>query len=177
MYGLTSDNHHLSRATIEAVGDVQEVEMTPSAQPIPIASCAATCTNQLDHTVECYVQAGIAPATRRAYRGDLDHFQAWGGTVPATDAQLAAYLAEHASVLKVATLTRRLAAISVAHDAHGLTNPVRSPLIRATMRGIRREHGSAQRQAKPLLRDDLFAVLAATGERVKDVRDRALLYL
>ncbi len=43
------------------------------------------------------------------------------------------------------------------------------------MRGIRRERGSAQRQAKPLLRDDLFVVLAATGDGLKDIRDRVLL--
>ena len=45
------------------------------------------------------------------------------------------------------------------------------------MRGIRRERGSAQRQAKPLLRDDLFAVLGAVGGSLKDIRDRALLLI
>ena len=54
------------------------------------------------------VQAGFAPATKRAYRTDLDHFQAWGGTVPATDGQVAGYLAEHAETLSVATLGRRV---------------------------------------------------------------------
>ena len=33
-------------------------------------------------------------------------------------------------MLKVSTLTRRLAAISVAHEAKGLQNPVASPLVR-----------------------------------------------
>jgi integrase len=78
-------------------------------------------------------------------------------------------------VLKVSTLTRRLAAISVAHKTKGLPNPAASPLVRATMRGIRRAHGAAQRQAKPLLREDLFVVLGAMGDRLKDLRDRALL--
>ena len=45
------------------------------------------------------------------------------------------------------------------------------------MRGIRRELGSAQRQAKPLLREDLFRVLDAMGEGTKDARDRALLLI
>jgi integrase len=43
------------------------------------------------------------------------------------------------------------------------------------MRGVRREHGTAQRQAAPLLREDLFVVLGAMGDRLKDLRDRALL--
>ncbi len=139
--------------------------------------CTIDCTDALPSEVEAYVQAGIAPATKRAYRADLDHFHAWGGSIPASVGLLAAYLAAHAETLSVATLVRRLAAISVAHEAQGLPNPVRSPLIRATMRGIRRERGSAQRQAKPLLRDDLFAVLAATGDGLKDIRDRALLLI
>jgi integrase len=139
--------------------------------------CAGACTKTLQADVEAYVQAGIAPATKRAYRADLNHFQAWGGTIPATDAQVGAYFADHAAVLKVSTLTRRLAAISIAHDARDLPNPVRSPLVRATMRGIRREHGAAQHQAKPLLREDLFVVLGAMGDRLKDLRDRALLLL
>ena len=45
------------------------------------------------------------------------------------------------------------------------------------MRGIRREHGAAQHQAKPLLREDLFIVLGAMGDRLKDLRDRALLLI
>jgi integrase len=45
------------------------------------------------------------------------------------------------------------------------------------MRGVRREHWVAQRQAAPLLREDLFVVLGAMGNRLKDLRDRALLLI
>jgi integrase len=145
--------------------------------PTRLLVSAGTCTEIVRPEVEAYVQAGIASATKRAYRADLDHFRAWGGSLPATDAQITNYLADHAEVLKVSTLTRRLAAISVAHEAKGLQNPVDSPLVRATMRGIRRAHGAAQHQAKPLLREDLFVVLGAMGDRLKDLRDRALLLI
>ena len=175
---LTRDNPLLSRSTAEVGDAADEVATVPVGQPEPPSTLAINCNFELGHAVQGYVQAGIAPATRRAYRADLAHFRAWGGAIPASDEQLAAYLADHATTLKVATLARRLATISAAHEAQGLLNPVRSsPLVRATMRGIRREHGSAQRQAKPLLRDDLFAVLAATGDGLKDIRDRALLVI
>ena len=105
------------------------------------------------------------------------HFRLWGGTIPSTEEEVATYLAEHAQALKVATLIRRLAALSAAHDSRQLPNPCRSPLIRATRRGIRREVGTAQKQARPLLRDDLFEVLKATGNSLKDFRDRALLLI
>lgn len=77
----------------------------------------------------------------------------------------------------VATLQRHLAAISKAHRAVGNDDPVGSELVKSTMRGIRRTFGIAQRQAKALLRDELFAMLNQLGQRRKDVRDRALLLL
>jgi integrase len=174
---LTPDNPLLSGPK---TGDTEADQVAPSPVhegPDGGQKFAIDCTHDLSHEIKSYIEAGIAPATRRAYRADLDHFRAWGGDVPATDGQIAAYIAAHATTLKVATLTRRLAAISVAHDAQGMPNPVRSPLVRATMRGVRRERGSAQRQAKPLLREDLFALLVAMGDGVKDARDRALLLL
>ena len=87
----------------------------------------------------------------------------------------AAAKAAHAAALSVATLVRRLALISVAHEARGYPNPAKSPLVRATLRGIRRDQGRAQRQATPLLKEDLLAVLAAMGGAPKDPRGRALL--
>ena len=69
---------------------------------------AINCVFDLSLSVQTYVEAGIAPATRRAYRSDLDHFQAWGGSIPSADGQLAAYLVAHATTLAVAALVRRL---------------------------------------------------------------------
>jgi integrase len=44
------------------------------------------------------------------------------------------------------------------------------------MRGVRRAHGTAQRQEAPLLREQLFVVLGVMrDDRLKDLRDRALL--
>jgi integrase len=45
------------------------------------------------------------------------------------------------------------------------------------MRGIMRRHRQPPRQAKPLLRDELFVVLGAMGNDLKDVRDRTLLLI
>jgi hypothetical protein len=47
-------------------------------------------------------------------------------------------------------------------------------LVRATLRGIKRQRRRTQMQAKPLLRDDLLLVLDAMGNGLKDLRDRAL---
>jgi integrase len=171
--GPTRDNTLFSGLTMDDGGATNGGVV--SARQIASTEFAVSCKLEPNDAVRAYVEAGIAPATRRAYKADLEHFRAWGGDIPTTDVQLAAYLADQAATLKVATLTRRLAAISIAHKAQRLPSPVSSPLVRATMRGVRREHGTAQRQAAPLLREDLFLVLGAMGDRLKDFRDRALL--
>jgi integrase len=127
--------------------------------------------------VATYVERGLSENTRRAYATDLGHFEGWGGSIPASDQAVAEYLADHADTLSVATLVRRLASISKAHTARGLTSPTSSELVHATMRGIKRTLGTEQKEAKPLLRDDLFAVLENIGDEVKGLRDRALLLI
>jgi integrase len=141
----------------------------PAPQPIanPILTSA----------VNEYVRDSLASNTRRAYLSDLAEFERRGGSVPASVETVAAYLAARADVLAVATLVRHVASISKAHDARGLPNPTRSELVRATLRGIRRTKGCAQREAKPLLRDDLLLALDAMGESIKDIRDRALMLI
>jgi integrase len=156
---LTRDNYYLSR---------------PKTGPLP---CSAVDFTDLPEAVASYVRASLAENTRRAYQSDLRHFEAWGGSLPASPETIAAYLAAHAGSLTVTTLVRRLAALSKAHQARGLSNPVHSELVRATLRGIRRKQRRMQLQAKPLLRDDLLLVLDAMGDDLKDLRDRAILLI
>ncbi|MCC4299580.1 site-specific integrase [Aurantimonas coralicida] len=123
------------------------------------------------------VDGSLSSNSRRAYQSDLGHFLAWGGMIPSSAEMVATYVATHADLLAPATLTRRLASLAKAHALKRMASPTTDPLVKATLRGIRRRHGIAQRQARSLLRDDLFAVLAVMGERPKDVRDRALLLI
>lgn len=128
---------------------------------------------QFDH----YVASAVADSTRRAYAADLRHFRGWGGRVPATSAMVARYLAAFAGKVKASTLNRRLAAIASAHTVLGKPSPTRSELVQTTMRGIRRIHGSAQRQAKPIS-IEMLRVLAKPQrhlDSMRDLRDRALL--
>ena len=182
---LPSDNPHLSRLINGPSGDPHslsneggEGSVEDQLPPDSISIRAVNCTTVPDvvpDEVAALVEASIADNTRRAYRSDLDHFSAWGGTLPAEPALVASYLAAHAETLSVATLVRRIATISKAHEAWGLPNPCRSEIVRATLRGIKRTRGIAQREATPLLREDLFRVLDMMSEGVNDARDRALL--
>lgn len=158
---LTPDNPPLSRLTMAADESLQVR--------------AINCTAQLPDRVAAFVRDSLSDNTRRAYLSDLTHFETWGGSIPATDEMIANYLAQHSEELSAATLARRLASIAKAHRARGQSSPTASELVKATLRGIKRQHGAAQVEAKPLLRDDLFQVLAAMGDDMKSVRDRTLL--
>lgn len=160
---LTSDNLHLSKPT--------------NADLEGSSGSALNCTRDLPERVSSCVRDSLSDNTRRAYVSDLAHFDAWGGTIPSTDQQLACYLADYAEELSVATLSRRIASISKAHTANGVPSPTTSELVKATLRGIKRRRGTAQTQAKPLLKEDLFQVLASMGEGMREARDRALLLL
>jgi len=119
----------------------------------------------------------LAANSARAYRSDVGHFQRWGGTIPAAAATICRYVADHSGKLTVATIQRRIATLSKAHEAAGVENPCRSEIVKTILRGLKRKHGTAQRQAKPLLRNDLLLVLESLGTTLRDQRDSALLLL
>ena len=104
-------------------------------------------------------------------------FAASGRHIPSTPEAVAEYLSELMETHAVATIQRRLASISKAHAALCVDNPCKAEIVKATMRGIKRLRGTAQREAKPLLREDLFAILECIGDDPKGLRDKALLLI
>lgn len=177
---LTSDNPHLS-IPIDVAGEPQNEQfalncthgMSLQVLPAQIMSPGPPDSGAIDDLV----RHSIASSTRIAYASDLKHFREWGGAFPATPEMIAAYVATYAGKLSVATITRRVATLSKAHQTMSRQNPCQSALVKATLQGLRRKHGTAQKQAKALTREDLFAILDAMGNGMKDVRDRALLLL
>jgi integrase len=131
----------------------------------------------LSESIEGYLRLSVADNTSRAYKADLDHFYAWGGSIPCPPETVAVYLAAHAGALSIATLTRRLAAISKKHTVQGLPSPTSTELVKLTMRGIKRQHGKPQAQAAPLCRDDLMLVLNAIPDDIRGYRDKAVLLI
>jgi integrase len=130
-----------------------------------------------DAAVEHFIRESLSENTRAAYRADLAHFTAWGGVLPATADLVAHYLADYADTLAPASLARRVATLSKVHAANDWPNPCQSEVVRATLRGIKRVKGTAQDQARPLLREDLFLILDAMGDDTRAQRDRALLLI
>ena len=131
---------------------------------------------QCDASVRKYVDAALADNTLRAYRADLKHFMAWGGVIPSSPAQVAMYIAHHATILASTTLTRRLVAIAQAHVAQGFESPTTSELVRSTLQGVRRSRNSAVRQVAPLQKAHVLQMVRGL-HGLRGLRDTALLLI
>ena len=150
------------------------------------ATAAGTVPDRLTEAMAGYARAARAGNTWRAYDADLWHFATWchqeGLTpLPAAPTTVAAYLAAHAPpTLAVSTLRRRLAAISVVHQAAGHKAPdlpTRAAEVKAVWAGIRRTHGTAPKKVRAARTKVINALVAPLEPKPIDVRDRALLLL
>jgi len=158
---------------MDLYGDTNSLIGIGAFDNLPLSSAE----NEPSEKVREYLKASTSKATLKAYKSDIEHFTAWGGKIPTTLQLTARYLAEHADILSVATLERRLAALSKIHQTLGVENPTRSDLVRTTMRGIRRKKGTAQKQVAPITKERLIALLKACGDDLVGLRDQTLLLI
>ena len=129
-----------------------------------------------------YARHAKAVSTRRAYAFDWADFAGWCRAngrmaLPAEPETVALYVTALADARKVATLQRRIAAISQAHQFAGHASPTREVVLRTVMAGIRRAKGTAQIGKRPILTEDLRLLIAQLPETAAGRRDRALLLL
>ena len=131
-----------------------------------------------------YAANSKADNTWRAYRADIRDFADWCMScgLPALPAQaetVAAYLTYLAPLAKVATVRRRLSAISQQHLAAGLDSPTHSAVVKLTMQGIRRTHAPQQtvRRVQPAITSVIYRLVDQLGTSLLDLRDRALILI
>jgi site-specific recombinase XerD len=123
-----------------------------------------------------------ADSTLRAYRSDWRNFTEWCrernlGSYPASPQTVVLYLTALSRTHKVATLTRRLSAISQVHQTAGFASPTEEASVRLVMSGIRRSLGMAAAGKRPVLVADLQAMVNAMPDNLLGLRDRALLLI
>ena len=70
---------------------------------LPVEQLTTPTPPTISPSVTDYLRASLSDNSRRAYRADLNHFLAWGGTIPATPEMIAVYLADHAELHAPAT--------------------------------------------------------------------------
>ena len=132
------------------------------------------------------LRAAVAPETRRAYASRLKRFFTWcqaegiSTAFPTSPEVLAAYVASLAdSGAAPAKVEQTLAAIAAAHRAEGIPSPTETLLVKKTLKGYRREHGTAPRKKDTATVEVVRLLLAATArdDSPKNVRDAAMLTL
>jgi integrase len=140
---------------------------------------------------EAYAREARADNTRKAYRSDWRHFQAWCAErdldpLPASPQTVVLYIAGCADLYKVTTLERRLASISQAHKTAGLDSPAlvsREPL-HSVWSGIVRSKSRHKDKVAPALTEDIVLMVDCMPRDLEDpnkpftlrsIRDRALL--
>jgi integrase len=167
---VTNDNPQLSLSKMEPAATKPETSNDHR-------SCQSSALSVgLPEAIRTYVTAALADNTRLAYQQDLADFLRWGGEVPCSPETLAAYIAYRANTLTAHTITRRVVGISRAHLSQQLVDPAKNDLVRTVLRGVRRKHGTSQRQAAPLLKQDVLTILLLM-HGTKGRRDRALVLL
>jgi site-specific recombinase XerD len=129
-----------------------------------------------------YAAASRSENTRRAYRADWDHFAAWCdsrglSSLPADAATVALYVTDMAASFKPSTISRRMVSIARVHKAAGHPSPTTDERVRLVNAGIRRVHGVAPRQVRPVVTEDLRRMVGTCRDDSAGVRDRALLLI
>ena len=143
---------------------------------------AVAALDRLAEQARGFIEAAKSANSRRAYRSDWRHFEAWCRShglpdLPAAPETVALYLTALATDHKPASLQRKLTSISKAHQAAGFSTPasMRHAVVSETLKGIRRTLGTAQPGKEPLLTADILKMLAALDDGLPGSRDRALL--
>jgi site-specific recombinase XerD len=150
-----------------------------------------TTTNQTDTALTTIVDKARhfaanskAANTVRAYQSDWRHFAGWCDShslrsMPASPGSVALYCADLADTCKVATITRRLAAVSKVHQAAGHESPcaMKHAVLKEVLDGIKRTVGVKQTGKAALLTNALRSLVAEIPDTLIGKRDAALLLL
>ena len=152
---------------------------------------ALTHLREAAERAQAYARQARAENTKKAYRSDWRHFEAWCEereleSLPATLQTVALYIASCAETYKVTTLERRLASISQAHKTAGYESPAlvsREPL-HSIWSGIVRTKSRMKHKVAPTLTEDIKLMVDSLPREeneahgpytIHSLRDRAIL--
>lgn len=135
-----------------------------------------------------FIVESRAPSTRLKYAQAWQRFECWCAaqnrlSLPASPETIAAWLTAMATgngytkPLAISSINQALSAVLLAHRTAGTPIDRQHQLIAETYRGIARSKAreATVRKARPVLGQDLAAMLDGMKDKPIDVRDRALL--
>ena len=125
-------------------------------------------------------RGALSPNTERALRADVQIFAAWcrrhfRKAFPASPATVVGFVDEMARVKTPATVRRYVSSIAALHKALRQSSPLESAAVRFALQRMHRLRGRRQAQVQGLTWPLRNRLLEAAGDRLIDVRNRALL--
>ena len=125
-------------------------------------------------------RGALSPNTERALRADVQIFAAWcrrhfRAAFPADARTVVDFVDEMARVKTPATVRRYVSSIAALHKALRQTSPLESAAVRFALQRMHRLRGRRQAQVQGLTWPLRNRLLEAAGDRLIDVRNRALL--
>jgi integrase len=132
--------------------------------------------------VQQNLESSESVSTKKAHKSDWADFERWcrehhTPALPARPDAVAAYISDLAASSRPSTIQRRLATVSVAHKASGLTSPTGDLLVRKVLKGIKNRVGTARIKKAPLRVADLRRVNEVLPNTLKGKRDLAILLI
>lgn len=137
----------------------------------------------LDEKSKKYQKKSRSESTKESYTRDWQYFVDWClglglQNLPAEPSTVRRYITFLADLGKASsTISRAMTSISQAHKILSLQSPTTAPDVLEVWKGIRREHGTAKKRAKPLMYDDLKIVIDNIRPTFIGRRDAALLMI
>jgi integrase len=128
------------------------------------------------------IDGAFAENTLKAYRSDFADFTAWcdaEGLEPwgSTATDWARYIGDREPFLSAATLRRRIHSLNSLFRLANQKPHGDSPAVRLALKRMHRRKGRRQKQATPLTRSILKALLAQCDDGLRGRRNRVLLML
>ncbi|MGR6432791.1 tyrosine-type recombinase/integrase [Rhizobium sp. PAMB 3174] len=165
--------------------------MDEHTQPSGLSVAAAAHLAPLVERARGYVEASSSANTRRAYTADWKHFSGWCrrqglSPLPPDPETVGLYItalaageaAPRAKASSVATIERRLSAISWNYTQRGLLLDRRDRHIATVLAGIRNRHAALPRQKEAILPEELIAMVETLDRgTLRGLRDRAMLLI
>lgn len=157
----------------------------PDEQAETVALMATASRSRRQKLIEEYERRSLeafSPNTLRSLRQIIHSFSVWADEQgydphPPLDPHiLADYVEAHGGKLSSNTIQTRLWALSEWHRSKFLPSPCRHPLVQLALKGVKRKYGVGRKQAPPLGKKEVHAVIRSLGSDPKSIRDRALIW-
>ena len=154
-------------------------ERTGDFEPIAGVEQAAEAAHRLVAYFEA-ARGAFSYNTERALRADVEIFEFWCRqqgleAVPAGPATVVAFIDAMARLKAPSTVRRYVSSIATLHKALGQTSPLESAPVRFALQRMHRLRGRRQAQVQGLTWPMRNRLLEVAGDRLIDVRNRALL--